>query len=99
MLSHLKPHKGIKKPTLAGWVKIVLKKAGIDTSQLKAHLCRSATTSNAKAMGISLEGVVHSFWWRPFLLVEATVFINFMVFEDQLIAISEYLYTPCVDQV
>ena len=99
MLSHLKPYKEIKKPTLAGWVKIVLKKAGIDTSQLKAHLCRSATTSNAEAMGISLEGVVHSFWWRPFLLVEATVFINFMVFKDQLIAISEYLYTPCVDQV
>ena len=42
---------------------------------------------------------VHSFWWKPFRLVEAIVFINFMVFKDQLIAISEYLYTPCADQV
>ena len=39
---------------------------------------------------------VHSFWWKPFLLVEAIGFINFMVFKDQLIAISERLYTPCV---
>ena len=42
---------------------------------------------------------VHSFCWEPFLLVEAIVFIDFMVFKDQLIAISQYLYTPCVDQV
>ena len=34
-----------------------------------------------------------------FLLVEAIVFINFVVFKDQLIAISEYLYAPCADQV
>ena len=37
---------------------------------------------------------VYSFWRKPFLLVETIVFINFMVFKDQLIAISEYLYTP-----
>ena len=34
---------------------------------------------------------VHSFRWNPFLLLEAIVFINFMVFKDQQIAISEYL--------
>ena len=33
LLSHLKPHKEIKKSTLAGWVKIIPRKAGIDTSQ------------------------------------------------------------------
>ena len=37
ILSHLKPHKEIQKSSLAGWVKIVLRKAGIDTSQFKAH--------------------------------------------------------------
>ena len=42
---------------------------------------------------------VHSFLWKPFILVEAIVFIDFMVFKDQLIAISKYLHTPCVDQV
>ena len=58
LLSHLKPHKEIQKSTLAGWVKIVLRKAGIDTSQFKAHSCRSVATSKAKAMDISLEGVL-----------------------------------------
>ena len=42
---------------------------------------------------------VHSFWWKPSLLLEAIVFISFMVFKGKLIAISEYLYTPGVDQV
>ena len=46
-----------------------------------------------------MQASVHSFWWKPFRLVEAIVFINFMVFKDQLIAISEYLRTPRVDQV
>ena len=34
-----------------------------------------------------------------FLLVAAIVFIDFVVFRDQLIAHSGYLYTPCADQV
>ena len=58
LLSHLRTHKEIQKSTLAGWVKIVLRKAGIDTSQFKAHSCRSVATSKAKAMDISLEGVL-----------------------------------------
>ena len=58
LLSHLKPNKEIQKSTLTGWVKIVLRKADIDTSQFKAHSCRFAATSKATAMGISLEGVL-----------------------------------------
>ena len=41
---------------------------------------------------------VHSFWCKPFLLVETIVSIDFVVFKDHLIAISGYLYTPCADQ-
>ena len=52
--SHLKPNKEIQKSTLTGWVKIVLRKADIDTSQFKAHSCRFAATSKATA----LEGVL-----------------------------------------
>ena len=63
LLSHLKPCKEIQKSTLAGWVKIVLRKAGIDTSQFKPHSCRSTATSKAKAMGISLEGVLKTGQW------------------------------------
>ena len=63
LLSHLKLHKEIQKSTLAGWVKIVLRNAGIDTSQFKTHSCRSAATSKAEAMGISLEGALKRRQW------------------------------------
>ena len=61
--SYLKPQKEIQKFTLACWVKIVLRKAGIDTSQFKAHSCWSAATSKAKGMGVSLEGVLKRGKW------------------------------------
>ena len=44
-------------------MKIFLRKAGIDTSQFKAYLYRSAVTSKAKAMGISLERVLKRGQW------------------------------------
>ena len=53
----------IQKSTLADWVNTVFRKAGIDTSQFKAHSCRSTATSKAKAMGISLEGVLKRGQW------------------------------------
>ena len=63
LMSHLKPPNEIQKSTLAGRVKIVFRKAGIDTSQFKAHSCRAAATSKAKAMGIFLEGVLKRGQW------------------------------------
>ena len=44
-------------------MKFFLRKAGIDTSQFKTHSCRSAVTSKAKAIGISLEGVLKREQW------------------------------------
>ena len=41
---------------------------------------------------------MHSFKWKPFLLVGAIVFIDFVVFKDHLITISRYLHTPCADR-
>ena len=58
LLSHFKPYKEIQKSTHTGWVKSVLRNAGIDTSQFKVNWCRSAATSKAKEMSISLEGVL-----------------------------------------
>ena len=37
-------------------------------------------------------GGVHSFQWKPFLLVEVIVFIDFVVFKDHLITMSGYLF-------
>ena len=44
-------------------MKIVVRKAGIDASQFKAHSRRSVATSKAKAMGISLKGVLKRGQW------------------------------------
>ena len=56
-------HEEIRKSTLAGWVKIVLRKAGVYKSQFIAHSRRSVATSKAKAMSISLEGVLKRGQW------------------------------------
>ena len=44
-------------------MKIVFKKRRYRYSQFKAHSRRSAATSKAKAMGISLEGVLKRGQW------------------------------------
>ena len=44
--------KEIQKSALVSWVKIVLRKAGIDASHLKAYFCRSAATSKGKTVSI-----------------------------------------------
>ena len=44
-------------------MKIVPRKAGIDTPHFKTHSCRSAATSKAKEMGISLEEVLKREAW------------------------------------
>ena len=63
LLSHLKPHKEVQKSTISGWVKLVLKLAGIDISLFKAHSCRSGSTSKAKVMGLSMEAVLKRGQW------------------------------------
>ena len=55
-LSHIKLYKEVQSYTIVNWVKVVLKMAGIYTSLYKAHSCRSAPTSKAKVLGVSLKG-------------------------------------------
>ena len=60
LLSHMRLYKEVQSSTIANWVKLVLKTAGIDTSlyKYKAHSCRSASTSKAKVLGISFKGIL-----------------------------------------
>jgi len=69
LLSHLKPYKEVQSSTIANWVKLVLKKAGIDTSLYKAHSCRSTSTSKAKVLGLSLKDILkkRSMVWKSLL--------------------------------
>ena len=63
LLSQVKPYKEVQSSTIANWVKLVLKMAGIDTSLCKAYSCRSASTSKAKVLSISLKDILKRGQW------------------------------------
>lgn len=65
LLGTVKPHTQVVSSTIAGWVKLVLKGAGIDTSLFTAHSCRSASSSKAKAMGLSVSEILERGDWSP----------------------------------
>ena len=62
-LSVRKPYKPVTKSTLAKWVIKMLHLAGIDTSSYTAHSVRAASTSKAKALGISLNDILQMGDW------------------------------------
>ena len=57
LLSHMRPYNEAQSSTIANWLKLVLKMAGIDTSLYKDHSCRLASTSKAKVLGRSLKDI------------------------------------------
>ena len=48
---------------MAGWVITILGSAGIDTSLFTAHSTKAASTSKAKAKGLSLEDILKRVNW------------------------------------
>ena len=54
IISSGKPHKPVSSYTIFRWIKDKLSKAGVDTSVLKAHSCRSASSSKARDAGVSV---------------------------------------------
>ena len=68
----VKPHNPVVSCTIARWLKQVMKKAGIDVSKYKAHSVRGASTSKAKAQGMSTEEIMQLANWS-----DAKVFFKF----------------------
>ena len=62
-ISVRKPHKPVKPSTIGHWIKGYLKGAGIDTQTFSAHSTRGASTSKAKAMGVSSADILRSANW------------------------------------
>lgn len=58
----VKPHKPATKDTIARWLKLMLKLAGIDDN-FKAHSFRHASTSKAKSIGISVDVIFKNAGW------------------------------------
>ena len=62
-IGQIKPHKEVEKATIAGWLKMLLKCAGIDTTIFKAHSYRAASSSKAKALGVPIEDILKTGNW------------------------------------
>ena len=62
-LSHINPHEHVKKCTIAGWVKNIMKLAGIDTQRFTAHSMRAASSSKAHSQGLALQDILSRGNW------------------------------------
>lgn len=62
-LSYVKPHKPIVSSSFSRWLTTVLQIAGIDTQVYKGHSVRSASTSKARAAGLSTQQVIERANW------------------------------------
>ena len=64
ILSYHPPHRPVKSATLARYVKETLGEAGIDITVFTTHSTRSASTSKANNMGLSLKDISKAAGWR-----------------------------------
>lgn len=71
-ISYVKPHRCVTRATIARWIKAIMQKAGIDVSIFKPHSTRSASTSAAFEVGVSVPDILQKADWT-----NATVFHRF----------------------
>jgi integrase len=62
-ISVRKPHAPVKPCTIGKWLKAVMTDAGIDTNIFTAHSTRGASTSKAKALGVSSQDILKTANW------------------------------------
>lgn len=62
--NYVKPHALISQKSIARWLLSMLERAGIPTSKFTAHSYRSAGSSKAKALGVSLKDILKQGNWR-----------------------------------
>ena len=64
ILSYRPPHNPVKSATLARYVKDMLGEAGIDITVFTTHSTRSASTSKANNLGLSLKDISKAAGWK-----------------------------------
>ena len=64
LLGTVPPHKPVVTSTVSGWLKQFMAAAGLDTTKYQGHSVRSATTSRAKAAGLSVKEIMDRANWR-----------------------------------
>eukprot|EP00794_Sanderia_malayensis_P017100 gene17100-18820_t len=66
LVTYGKPHKEASSDTVSRWIKNELSNAGINVNIYKAHSCRAASASKAKAIGAPINEILkHGCWKRP----------------------------------
>ena len=63
IITHGKPHRSASDNTISRWTREILTLAGVDTNVFTPHSCRSASTSKAKAVGISRSDIMKKAGW------------------------------------
>ena len=63
LLSFIHPQKSVVSSTMSERLKTILMKSGVDTSTVKAHPTRSASTSNTGVEGASIEDILKRGCW------------------------------------
>ena len=63
LLATVEPHQPVVSSTIAHWLTAVMRLAGVDVSVYKAHSTRAASTSKAKAEGLSVDQIVQRGNW------------------------------------
>lgn len=58
-----KPHKAATTQTISRWLKVILKRSGIDTNVFGAHSTRHASTSAAARKGVSYDSIRAAAGW------------------------------------
>ena len=63
LVSHISPHQPVCSSTVSRWLVQLLSMAGVNTEMFKGHSTRSASTSKAEAIGVSLTDVIKQGHW------------------------------------
>ena len=62
-ITYGKPHKQASPDTISRWIKNMLSESGVDITVYKAHSCRSASTSKANNIGITMKEILDRGCW------------------------------------
>lgn len=62
-VSFIKPHKAVSRCTISRWIKILMRKAGIDMTVFTSHSTRGASTSAMARSGIPLKSIMQTAGW------------------------------------
>lgn len=63
LLTHRPPHRAATTQTLSRWIKQTLRESGVDVDVFSAHSTRHASTSTARAAGVSTETIRKAAGW------------------------------------